>query len=76
VSVPPASSTIPFAIDPDGKAYIPAAAVSLFLRAIATCCRNLADDPEYTLADIADVLAQEADHRLPGHRTSPVTRAT
>lgn len=61
MNTPPASSTIPLAIDHDGQAYIPAAAVSLFLRAIATCCHNLAGDPDYTLADIADVLAQEAD---------------
>lgn len=61
MSAPPASSTIPLCVDTDGDVYIPASAVTLLLRAVATCCHNLADDPEYTLADIADVLTKEAD---------------
>lgn len=58
---PPAASSIPIVTDADGNVYIPAAAVSLLLRAMSVACRELDNNPDHTLGDISQVLQEEAD---------------
>ncbi|MBX9425462.1 hypothetical protein [Streptomyces lateritius] len=58
---PPVTHDIPIFRDPAGQTYIPTTVVALLLRAMAGCCRDLETDNDTTLADIAEVLEQEAD---------------
>ena len=55
-----ATSRLPIATA-DGRPYIPADAVVALLRAIAESCRDLVDDPEYGLGDVAAAIEMEAD---------------
>jgi hypothetical protein len=57
-----ATSRLPIVTATDGRPYIPADAVVALLRAIAESCRNLADDPDCTLAGAAAAIDLEADN--------------
>lgn len=54
-------SKIPIRTDRDGRAWIEAWAVTHLLRAIASGCRNFADDPDYSLHTAAAAIDIEAD---------------
>ncbi|MEU1043954.1 hypothetical protein ABZ400_02205 [Streptomyces sp. NPDC005897] len=45
----------------DGQPYLPCEAVLVLLRAIATSCRNLADDPDCDLHTAGAAIDIEAD---------------
>ena len=60
-TVPPAASRIPMVTDTEGRAYIPASAVTVLLRAMAAVCHELDGQPTRTLSDVGDVLQAEAD---------------
>lgn len=57
-----ATSRLPIVTATDGHTYIGADAVVALLRAIAASCRNLADDPDCTLAGAAAAIDLEADN--------------
>jgi hypothetical protein len=61
-TVQPASSQLNIVPATDGQAYIPAHDVVAFLRAIASSCRNLADDPDCDLHSAAGAIDYEADN--------------
>ncbi|MFF8659507.1 hypothetical protein [Streptomyces huasconensis] len=60
-TVQPASSQLNIVPATDGRAYIPARDVVLLLRAIASSCRNLADEPDADVRSVACILDYEAD---------------
>ena len=59
--VPPAVDGLPIVAASDGQPYIGADAVIAYLRAVASSCRNLADDPDCDLESAGACLDQEAD---------------
>lgn len=52
---------MPIVTGSDGQPYLPCEAVLALLRAIATSCRNLADDPDCDLHTAGAAIDIEAD---------------
>ncbi|RSS59821.1 hypothetical protein [Streptomyces sp. WAC01280] len=52
---------IPIRTDRNGRAWIKASAVTHLLRAIASGCRDFADNPDYDLRSAAAAIDIEAD---------------
>lgn len=60
-SLPHAADSMPIVTANDGQPYLPCEAVLVLLRAIATSCRNLADDPDQDLHTAGAAIDIEAD---------------
>ncbi len=59
--LPHAADSMPIVTANDGQPYLPCEAVTILLRAIATSCRNLADDPDCDLHTAGAAIDVEAD---------------